>query len=150
MWFFGLFALCIYSVLLFFFLKKYFHDLQDKYKVLLQSTNQLANGDLDTPLEGDLGIFAPIQEELKKIQKGFKKAVEKEVKSERMKTELITNVSHDLKTPLTAIITYTDLLKTERDEAKRKEYIDVLERKSLRLKVLIEDLLKSARRRVNM
>nr|WP_282923891.1 HAMP domain-containing sensor histidine kinase [Mediterraneibacter massiliensis] len=140
MWFFGLFALCIYSVLLFFFLKKYFHDLQDKYKVLLQSTNQLANGDLDTPLEGDLGIFAPIQEELKKIQKGFKKAVEKEVKSERMKTELITNVSHDLKTPLTAIITYTDLLKTERDEAKRKEYIDVLERKSLRLKVLIEDL----------
>ena len=57
-----------------------------------------------------------------------------------MKTELVTNVSHDLKTPLTAIITYTDLLKNERDEEKRREYIDVLERKSLRLKVLIEDL----------
>ena len=57
-----------------------------------------------------------------------------------MKTELVTNVSHDLRTPLTAIITYTDLLKNEKDEEKRKEYISVLERKSLRLKVLIEDL----------
>ena len=67
-------------------------------------------------------------------------AVDKEVKSQRMKTELITNVSHDLKTPLTAIITYVNLLKEERDEEKQREYIDVLERKSLRLKVLIEDL----------
>lgn len=57
-----------------------------------------------------------------------------------MKTELITNVSHDLKTPLTAIITYVDLLKNETDEEKRQEYTQVLERKSLRLKVLIEDL----------
>ena len=65
-------------------------------------------------------MFNPIQNELKKIQAGFKKAVEKEVKSERMKTELVTNVSHDLKTPLTAIITYTDLLKTEKDEEKKK------------------------------
>lgn len=140
MWFFGLFALLVYSIILFFFLRKYFHDLQDKYKLLLKSTNQLADGDLDTPIEGDIGLFNPIQNELKKIQAGFKKAVEKEVKSERMKTELVTNVSHDLKTPLTAIITYTDLLKTEKDEEKRREYIDVLERKSLRLKVLIEDL----------
>ena len=66
--------------------------------------------------------------------------MEEEVKSERMKTELITNVSHDLKTPLTAIITYVDLLKSEKDPQKQKEYLEVLERKSLRLKVLIEDL----------
>ena len=57
-----------------------------------------------------------------------------------MKTELITNVSHDLKTPLTAIITYVNLLKEEKDEERRKDYVDVLERKSLRLKALIEDL----------
>ena len=139
-WFYGFIALVIYSVGLFLFLRKYFHDIQEKYKLLLRSTNQLADGDLDTPLQGDMGIFNPIQEELKKIQNGFKKAVEEEVKSERMKTELITNVSHDLKTPLTAIITYTDLLKNETDESKRKEYIEVLDRKSLRLKVLIEDL----------
>ena len=66
--------------------------------------------------------------------------MEEEVKSERMKTELITNVSHDLKTPLTAIITYTDLLKEETNRENQKEYIEVLERKSLRLKALIEDL----------
>ena len=57
-----------------------------------------------------------------------------------MKTELITNVSHDLNTPLTAIITYVNLLKEEKDEEKRQDYTQVLERKSLRLKVLIEDL----------
>ena len=59
----------------------------------------------------------------------FKKAVDEEVKNERMKTELVTNVSHDLRTPLTAIITYTDLLKNETDPEKQKEYIEVLERK---------------------
>lgn len=140
MWFYGILALIIYSVVLFLFLKQYFKDIQIRYKLLLQATNRLAEGDLDTPIEEDMGIFNPIQGELKKIQDGFKKAVEEEVKSERMKTELVTNVSHDLKTPLTAIITYTDLLKNEIEEEKRKEYIQVLERKSLRLKVLIEDL----------
>ena len=139
-WFFGIFALIIYSVLLFLFLRKYFRDIQNKYQLLLESTNLLADGNLDAPIDGDLGIFNPMKEEIQKIQKGFKKAVEEEVKSERMKTELITNVSHDLKTPLTAIITYVDLLKSEEDPEKRKEYLEVLERKSLRLKVLIEDL----------
>ena len=139
-WYYGTFALIIYSVILFLFLRKYTNDLQGKYKLLLRSTNQLAEGHLDVPIEGDIGLFNPIQDELKKIQKGFKKAVEEEVKNERMKTELVTNVSHDLRTPLTAIITYVDLLKNEEDEKKRKEYIEVLEKKSLRLKVLIEDL----------
>lgn len=139
-WYYGMFALIIYSLILFFFLRKYTKDLQEKYKLLLKSTNQLADGHLDVPIEGDIGLFNPIQEELKKIQKGFKKAVDEEVKNERMKTELVTNVSHDLRTPLTAIITYTDLLKNEKDEEKRREYIEVLEKKSLRLKVLIEDL----------
>lgn len=139
-WFYGMFALIIYSVLLFLFLRRFTRDLQEKYSLLLKSTNELAEGHLDTPIEGDMGLFNPIREELKKIQKGFKKAVEEEVKNERMKTELVTNVSHDLRTPLTAIITYTDLLKNEKDEEKRSEYIEVLEKKSLRLKVLIEDL----------
>ena len=114
-WIFGTFALIIYSVILFLFLRKYVKDLQEKYKLLLKSTNQLAEGHLDAPIEGDIGLFNPIQDELKKIQKGFKKAVDEEVKNERMKTELVTNVSHDLRTPLTAIITYTDLLNNEED-----------------------------------
>ena len=113
-------CLIVYSILLFLFLRRFTKDLQDKYGLLLQSTNELAEGHLDVPIEGDMGLFNPIREELKKIQKGFKKAVEEEVKNERMKTELVTNVSHDLRTPLTAIITYTDLLKNETDEENAK------------------------------
>ncbi len=139
-WIHGIWASALYSIGLFIFLRKYFNKIQEQYKGLLQSTNELAEGKLDLPIEGDVGIFTPIQQELKRIQTGFKKAVDEEVKSERMKTDLITNVSHDLKTPLTAIITYIDLVKNETDEEKRREYIEVLERKSLRLKVLIEDL----------
>ena len=72
---------------------------------------------------------------------GFKRAVEEETKSQVMKTELISNVSHDLKTPLTSIISYIDLLKSEDiTEAQRKKYIETLEVKSNRLKILIENL----------
>ena len=87
------------------------------------------------------GVFEPFREQVFKIQEGLKKAVDAEVKSQRMKAELVTNMSHDLKTPLTAIITYADLLK-EKDipEARRQEYLSTLERKALRLKSLIEDL----------
>ena len=139
-WFYGIFALLVYSGILFLFLRRYFFDIQWKYRLLLASMNLLAEGNLDAPIDGDLGVFNPMKTEIQKIQKGFKKAVDEEVKSERMKTELITNVSHDLKTPLTAIITYVDLLKKEEDPQKRKEYLAVLEKKSLRLKGLIEDL----------
>lgn len=140
LWFFGIAALVVYSVALFMILRKYFNDLKDKYAVLLKATNEIAEGNLDIEITEDLGVFRPFKTEIDKIQSGFKKAVEQEVKSQRMKTELITNVSHDLKTPLTAIITYVNLLKEEKDTEKQKDYIDVLERKSLRLKDLIEDL----------
>lgn len=152
-WFYGIAALLIYSGVLFLVLRRYFFDIQWKYRMLLASMNLLAEGNLDAPIEGDLGVFNPMKTEIQKIQRGFKKAVEEEVKSERMKTELITNVSHDLKTPLTAIITYVDLLKKEEDPKKREEYLAVLERKSQRLKVLIEDLFeisKAASRNVTM
>ena len=74
-------------------------------------------------IQEDLGIFNPFKEQLSRIQDGFKKAVAQEVKSERTKSELITNVSHDLKTPLTAIITYVNLLKQENVEGKTEEEI---------------------------
>lgn len=140
MWVGGIFLLVVYSFLLFCLLRKYFNELQEKYRVLLKATGEIAKGNLDVEITEDLGIFSPFKQEIQKIQTGFKKAVDEEVKSQRMKTELITNVSHDLKTPLTAIITYVNLLKDEKDDEKRKSYIEVLERKSLRLKVLIEDL----------
>lgn len=80
------------------------------------------------------------------ISNGFENAVEEGIKSERLKTELITNVSHDIKTPLTSIINYVDLIKRENIEnEKLKEYIEILEAKSHRLKRLTEDLVEASK-----
>ncbi|MDV4150548.1 sensor histidine kinase [Clostridium sp. AL.422] len=139
--FLGIGAHIIYTIFLFFFLRKYFHDIQNKYSVLLKATNKIAEGNLEVDIEEELGVFEPLKGELKKIQTGFKNAVEEEVKSQKMKSELISNVSHDLKTPLTSIITYIDLLKDENiSKEDRIKYLDTLDRKSQRLKNLIEDL----------
>lgn len=141
LWFFGIILAIIYTVVLFILIKKYYSKIIDKYNTLLEYTNNIAQGNLNTNIEEDLGIFEPMKEKIGSIQTGFKKAVEEELKSQGMKTELISNVSHDLKTPLTSIITYVDLLKDENiDEEKRRQYIDTLDRKSQRLKALIEDL----------
>lgn len=140
-WFFGIFLLIIYSAALFYLMKRYCDKIGKNYQTLLRGVNRIAEGDLNTVITEDLGVFEPFRGELVKIRNGFKKAVEEEVKSQRMKTELITNVSHDLKTPLTAITTYIELLKKEDiTEEERRSYIETLEKKSLRLKVLIEDL----------
>lgn len=140
-WFFGIFGLMIYSVVLFFLLRRIYDGMQEKYEILLQATGKMADGNLEVEINDDLGVFEPLKGEIKKIRNGFKKAVEEEVKSQSMKTELITNVSHDLKTPLTAIITYVNLLKKEGiTEEERRNYIRILDQKSMRLKSLIEDL----------
>lgn len=141
LWFGGFAITVIYSVFLYFVLRKYLSDLQKKYQILLKAANEMAQGNLNVTIPENLGVFEPFKPELLKIQTGFKGAVEEEVKSQKMKAELITNVSHDLKTPLTAIITYVNLLKGENlTREQQKEYLNVLEQKSLRLKVLIEDL----------
>ncbi len=140
-WVFGVFLLIPYTVFLYGSLRKYIRIIQGQYTKMLDAAHSVADGNLQTQIEGDWGMFSPFQEELSAIQSGFLSAVEEEVKSQRMRTELITNVSHDLKTPLTAIITYTELLQEEGvTETQRKEYLEVLQRKSLRLKTLIEDL----------
>ena len=149
-WVFGILGIIIYSVVLYFLLVKKGAQIQKHYQGLLQLTKNMANGDLNEETSEDLGIFDPFKAELSTIRKGFKQAVEKEVRSQNMKTELITNVSHDLKTPLTAIITYVDLLKNENlSEKTRKEYIDTLDKKSQRLKVLIEDLFEVSKASTN-
>lgn len=141
LWFGGFAITVIYSVLLYFVLKKYVSDLQKKYSILLSATNEIAQGNLNVCIPEDLGVFEPFKPQIIRIQRGFRNAVEEELKSQRMKAELITNVSHDLKTPLTAIITYIGLLKDESITPKqRQEYMNILEMKSRRLKVLIEDL----------
>ena len=140
-WFAGTLGVVIYSVVLYILLKKYGSKLQKQYQSILHATGQMADGNLQIRLEEDLGIFEPLGNELKGVNQGFAKAVAEEAKSQNMKSELITNVSHDLKTPLTAIITYVDLLmKEDITEEERKAYIETLDMKSQRLKVLIEDL----------
>jgi K+-sensing histidine kinase KdpD len=140
----------IYSLVLFYLLKKYYDRIKKDYDVLMKGVQRIAEGDLDTVITEDIGVFEPFKEQLTQIRTGFKKAVEDEVKSQRMKTELITNVSHDLKTPLTAITTYVELLKKEDiTEEERKSYIETLEKKSLRLKVLIEDLFEVSKASTN-
>lgn len=141
LWFWGIGALVVYSAVLFYLLQKYLKRIQEQYQLLLEATNELAKGNLNGTIPEDLGVFEPFRDEIDKIQTGFKKAVDEEVKSTKMKTDLITNVSHDLKTPLTAIITYVDLLKKEDlSEEDREKYIGILDQKANRLKVLIEDL----------
>ena len=141
LWIFTMLTLVIYSVALYIFLYLVGEQFHKQYTSILNATNQMAEGNLKISLVENLGVFQPIGDSLEKVQQGFEKAVVEEAKSQSMKTELITNVSHDLKTPLTAIITYVDLLKKENiTEDERKVYVDTLDKKSQRLKVLIEDL----------
>lgn len=85
-------------------------------------------------------------ENLNNIKDGLEKAINSATRNEQLKTELITNVSHDLKTPLTSIINYIDLLKDENaTEEEKKKYIDIITKKSARLKVLIEDLFEASK-----
>ena len=94
-------------------------------------------------LEGTLKIMAKY---INDIAGGFTNAIEQSLKSERLKTELITNVSHDIKTPLTSIINYVDLLKKQEiNNAQIEQYIAVLDKKSQRLKKLIEDLVEASK-----
>ncbi len=112
------------------------------------AANKLASGDIlyKMNLKGMKGDIKVLAEDFNKISDGMSKAMEERLQSERFKTELITNVSHDIKTPLTSIINYTDLLsKVEIDNENAKSYIDVLNRQSLRLKKLIEDLIEASK-----
>lgn len=92
------------------------------------------------------GAFKEYGENLNSIAEGLNLAVEERMKSERLKTELITNVSHDIKTPLTSIINYAELIAEEPSENRRiTEYAEVLQRQSARLKKLIEDLMEASK-----
>lgn len=109
-----------------------------------QGAKRAASGNYTEPIHTHkmLPVLKEMGENINHVSDGIAVAVEEQMKSERMKTELITNVSHDIKTPLTSIINYVDLIKKEQvDNANVKEYVEVLDRQSARLKKLIEDLL---------
>ena len=114
---------------------------------LLKGARNMAQGDLDQKIESKhlYGSFGQMAKALNNLADGAKIAAERQMKSERMKTELITNVSHDIKTPLTSIINYVDLLKSAKTPEEQAQYLEVLDRQSQSLKKLIEDLMDMSR-----
>lgn len=117
-------------------------------KKIKQGISQIAHGEIDYKIDttGLSGEQKEVAELVNVIGTGLNKAVEKSVKNERLKTDLITNVSHDIKTPLTSIINYVELLKQENfEDPKIRRYIEVLEQKSQRLKTLTEDVVEASK-----
>lgn len=117
-----------------------------EFNAIKEGVKQVKEGDtgyvIDIPGDGELARLAS---DINSITDGLGKAVENGIKSERLKSELISNVSHDIRTPLTSIITYIDLLKNEKDLARVEEYIEVLDQKAQRLRLLTDDLFEAAK-----
>lgn len=117
-----------------------------EYLKIKEGVNRIKNGEIDHKIEIENdGEFKSLASDINSIGEGFNNAIGNELKSERFKTELITNVSHDIRTPLTSIITYIDLIKNEDNKEKIKEYIEVIEQKSHRLKTLTDDLFEASK-----
>lgn len=117
-------------------------------RTLQKGGEKLARGDFSSPIDTKylIGDFKRYGQELNDVQSGLEQAVQEQKKAEHLKTELITNVSHDIKTPLTSIVNYVDLLKKEDiPSPEAREYIAVLDRQSHRLKKLTEDLVEASK-----
>lgn len=109
---------------------------------ITKQVEMMRKGDMNVSIKCTNSELEELGENINHLKQGMEKAVNESIKAERLKTDLITNVSHDLKTPLTSIINYTDLLKKEKIENENaKKYIDILEKKSKKLKILTEDLI---------
>jgi len=113
------------------------------FGVLLKGAKHMAQGSLNHQIDTRYlyGCFKDYAAHLNSLAGAAQLAAQRQMKSERMRTELITNVSHDIKTPLTSIINYVDLMKKPHSEEEGVAYLDVLDRQSQRLKKLITDLM---------
>lgn len=136
------------EMMLFFIFKvieiPFLYRVAGQFEAIRQGSRRVAAGDYTQPIKTEkmMPEMSELGEHINHVSDGISVAVEEQMKSERMKTELITNVSHDIKTPLTSIINYVDLIKKENiEDVQVKEYIAVLDRQSARLKKLIEDLI---------
>lgn len=117
-----------------------------KYDGILEGLERIKNGEVDFKLNGFDGALGELADGINAIGDGISLAVSEEVKSQRLKTELLTNVSHDIRTPLTSIITSIDLLKNGNlNPEEKQKYLEVLENKAHRLKVLTDDLFEAAK-----
>ena len=138
----------ILLIAMYVFVFKYYFDNITKFLNIKNTVKKIYEGDTKVRLQENeyTGVLKELCIYVNDIAGGFTNAIDKSLKSERMKTELITNVSHDIKTPLTSIINYVDLLKKEDiQNEKAKEYLDILEQKSQRLKRLTEDLIEASK-----
>ena len=135
------------AIVLSFALLLVFCSMASQMQELKNGGEELAKGNLNYKINTQrmFPLFRAHGKNLNSISKGFSIALEQKMKSEHLKTELITNVSHDIKTPLTSIINYVDLLKKENLEGQAAEYIEVLDRQSRRLKKLTEDLVEASK-----
>ena len=137
-----LFIAVIFTAVVVYFLLRYARKLYN----LEQQAFEMAQGNYDEKIDVTGGELGSIAQSINEISAGIELAVAERMKSERLKTELITNVSHDIRTPLTSIITYTDLLKKEGLRCKKApEYLEVLVQKSARLKTLTDELFEAAK-----
>lgn len=134
-----IFVLFVKNIVLFILIYYHLTDLSS----LNVATSKIVEGEIDLKIneKDKLKILTPLIKNLNKLSGAHKKAVQKEMQSELMKTELITNVSHDIKTPITSIINYVDLLQKTDDEKEKEKYLEVLNRQSLKLKNLVENLI---------
>lgn len=124
-----------------------YHYLED-FLSICKGAEEIRNGAIHykIKIKNEDGILGKLAEDINELSEGLKAAVSNELRSERLKAELISNVSHDLKTPLTSIVTYVDLLKQEEVENETaKDYIEVIDRKAKRLTVLTNDLFEAAK-----
>lgn len=138
---FGILLAIGYGLLCFFYLKKQLNKVQEDYLSTLEHAMSLAKGDFEITQNQDAGIFNSLEYELSSIQVGFETSLKEKIKSQNLKTELITNVSHDLKTPLTGIKNYLELLNDPGLDSKtRNEYLTTLTNYTDRLNNLIQDL----------
>ena len=136
----------LFILLIFVYIKLYDYT-KNLYKIKM-AIKKIYEGNNEIILNPDemKGELRDVAVYVNDIAGGLSNAIEESIKSERFKTELITNVSHDIKTPLTSIINYVDLLKQENvDNEKIKEYIQILDQKSQRLKKLTEDLVEASK-----
>lgn len=120
-----------------------------KYRLIREGLNEVRNGNFDKKivLEGNhIGEFERVAEDINSISKAQALAIQREIKNQRLKTELISNVSHDLRTPLTSMVSYVDLLREEGlDSENADEYLDIIQKKTERLQKLTEDLFEAAK-----
>ena len=142
-------VICLAAWLLYFG-RRFYHLYQDQKMLeeIVQGIMELANGNVRYQIDTSAmtGEKEQLASQINRISEGLEKAIDKSTRDERLKAELITNVSHDIKTPLTSIINYVDLIKREHiDTEPLKGYVEVLDQKSNRLKQLIEDLVEASK-----